>query len=84
MMAALAAGSTRPAPTPRAGQTAPNRQAQVQRPSFGAEGREPRSARMRVSVPCWPMRASSCHQVSIGLPIASGGRAAVATAAKFA
>ena len=30
-------------------------------------GREPRLAQTRVSVPCWPIRASSWNQISIGL-----------------
>ena len=57
MAAVSAKGITGPAPTPRAGQIAPNRSAEVVRRSRGAAGREPRSAQTRVSVPGWPTRA---------------------------
>jgi len=45
--------------------------------------RLPRSAQTRVSVPCWPIRASSWNQISIGLPLARPGICAVTVAAKF-
>src|ERR1019366_5334190 len=32
-------------------------------------GRVPRLAQTRVSVPCWPMRASSWNQISSGFPL---------------
>jgi hypothetical protein len=35
---------------------------------LGAEGRVPRLAQRRVSLVCWPTRASSCHHNSIGVP----------------
>jgi hypothetical protein len=57
--AVSACGMTRAAVVPRSGQTAPKMQAEVQRVSRGARGRLPRRARMRVGVPCWPIRASS-------------------------
>ena len=37
----------------------------------------------RVSVPCWPIRASSWNQISVGLPLARSGICAVTVAAKF-
>ena len=45
----------------------------------------PRSTRAqtRVRVPCWPIRASSWNQISIGLPLAWSGGCAVTVAAKF-
>jgi hypothetical protein len=59
MASMLTVGMTRAAPVPRAGQMAPNRYAQVNRRSRLIRGRVPRLAQMRVSVPCWPTRASS-------------------------
>ena len=59
MASMLTVGMTRAAPVPRAGQMAPNRKAQVNRRSRLIRGRVPRLAQMRVSVPCWPTRASS-------------------------
>ena len=41
------------------------------------------AAQIRVRVPCWPTRASSCQQSSIGLPRACSGIAAATRAAKF-
>lgn len=45
--------------------------------------RVPRLAQTRVSAPCWPIRASSWNQISIGLPLACSGSRAVTVAAKF-
>lgn len=45
--------------------------------------RLPRLAQMRVSVPCWPTRASSWNQTSTGLPMASRGRTAAAARRSF-
>ena len=70
-------------PTPRAGQTAPNRYAQLKRRSRSARGRLPRLAQIRVSVPCWPTLASSWNQISIGLPAARSPSASLAKSAKF-
>jgi hypothetical protein len=38
---------------------------------------------MRVSVPFWPIRASSWNQISVGLPVAAAGSASFTRAAKF-
>ncbi len=57
-----------PAALPSAGQMAPNIQAEARRWSLGAVGRVPRFAQRRVSLVCWPMRASSCHHSSIAVP----------------
>jgi hypothetical protein len=38
---------------------------------------------MYVRLPCWPTRASSCHQSSRGLPLALSGMAAATSSAKF-
>jgi hypothetical protein len=40
-------------------------------------------AQTRVSVPCWPIRASSWNQISIGLSLARSGSCAVTVVAKF-
>ena len=75
-------GITTAAPAPRAGQMAPNRWAQVKRRSRRMRGRDPRAAHRRVSVPCWPTRASSWNHTSTGRPARSCGmasRASVAT-----
>jgi len=64
-------GMTMPAALPSAGQIAPNSHAEDRRWSFGAEGRVPRFAQRRVSLVCWPTRASSCHHSSIGVPLGS-------------
>jgi hypothetical protein len=69
MASLLQRGMTIPAPLPSAGQTAPKIQADALRWSFGAEGRVPRLAQRRVSLVCWPTRASSCHHSSIGVPL---------------
>src|SRR5215218_6143241 len=49
----------------------------------GARGRVPRRARTRVSVPCWPTRASSWDQTSIGLPAVRPGSACLTSSAKL-
>lgn len=69
MASLLQRGMTIPAPFPSSGQIAPKIQAEALRWSFGAEGRVPRLAQRRVSLVCWPTRASSCHQSSIGMPL---------------
>ncbi len=51
--------------------------------SRGPRGREPMRAQMRVSVPFWPIRASSWNQISSGLPRAVAGRAWLTMSAKF-
>jgi len=50
---------------------APNSHAEERRWAFGADGRVPRLAQRRVSLVCWPMRASSCHHSSTGVPLGS-------------
>jgi hypothetical protein len=52
-------------------QIAPKIQADARRWSLGADGRVPRLAQRRVSLVCWPIRASSCHHSSIGVPLGS-------------
>lgn len=76
MASVLAAGMTTAAPTSRAGQTAPNREAESWRVSRTMAGREPAGAQTRVSLPFWPTRASSANQISVGLPAAESGKAA--------
>jgi hypothetical protein len=49
-----------------------------------ARGRVPRFAQIRVSVPCWPTRASSPNHTSTGLPAASVGSAALMRAGNAA
>ena len=71
MASLLQRGMTMPAPLPSAGQTAPKIHADALRWSLGAEGRVPRLAQRRVSLVCWPTRASSCHHSSIGVPLGS-------------
>ena len=83
MASMLTVGNAKAAPTPRAGQTAPKRYAQVKRRSRGARGRLPSLAQMRVSVPCWPTLASSWNQISTGLPAACLPSASLAMVAKF-
>ena len=68
MASLLQRGMTMPAPFPSVGQIAPKIQADARRWSLGAEGRVPRLAQRRVSLVCWPIRASSCHHSSIGVP----------------
>ena len=68
MASLLQRGMTMPAPLPSAGQIAPKIQAEARRWSLGAVGRVPRFAQRRVSLVCWPIRASSCHHSSIGVP----------------
>src|SRR3978361_161378 len=79
----LARGMTMAAPTARAGQMAPNREALWRRQSRTRAGREPRGAHTEDKVPCWPTRASSWNQTSMVLPAASGGRASATRPAKF-
>ncbi len=50
---------------------APKIQADERRWSLGAEGRVPRFAQRLVSLVCWPIRASSCHHSSTGVPLGS-------------
>jgi hypothetical protein len=69
MASLLQRGMTMPAPLPSAGQIAPKIQAEARRWSLGADGRVPRLAQRRVSLVCWPIRASSCHHSSIGVPL---------------
>jgi hypothetical protein len=69
MTSLLQRGITMPAPLLSAGQIAPKIQAEARRWSLGAEGRVPRLAQRRVSLVCWPIRASSCHHSSIGVPL---------------
>lgn len=69
MASLLQRGMTMPAALPSAGQIAPKIQAEARRWSLGAEGRVPRLAQRRVSLVCWPMRASSCHHSSMGVPL---------------
>jgi hypothetical protein len=45
-------------------------------------GRVPRLAQTRVSVPCWPTRASSANQTSTGVPGATPATAAFTSSAK--
>ena len=71
-----------PAAFPSAGQMAPKIHAEARRWSFGADGRVPRLAQRRVSLVCWPIRASSCHHSSIGVPRGSFLRIAARRAAK--
>jgi hypothetical protein len=40
-------------------------------------------AHSRVRLPFWPILASSCNQISTGLPEAAAGRASFTRAAKF-
>ena len=79
----LQRGRTRPAPTPRSGQMAPNIQADFVRCSLGAVGRLPRGAQRRVSLVFWPTLASSCHQISILILAASLLRISFNSAGKF-
>ncbi len=65
----LQRGIMMPAPLPSAGQIAPKIQAEARRWSFGAKGRVPRFAQRRVSLVCWPTRASSCHHSSMAVPL---------------
>jgi hypothetical protein len=67
MASLLHRGMTMPAPLPSAGQIAPKIQAEARRWSLGADGRVPRLAQRRVSLVCWPIRASSCHHSSMGV-----------------
>jgi hypothetical protein len=69
MASLLHRGMTMPAPLPSAGQMAPKIRAEALRWSLGAEGLVPRLAQRRVSLVCWPIRASSCHHSSIGVPL---------------
>ena len=69
MASLLQRGMTMPAPLPSAGQMAPKIQAEARRWSLGAQGRVPRLAQRRVSLVCWPIRASSCHHSSTGVPL---------------
>lgn len=71
MASLLQWGMTMPAALPSAGQMAPKIQAEERRWSLGAEGRVPRFAQRLVSLVCWPMRASSCHHSSTGVPLGS-------------
>jgi hypothetical protein len=71
MASLLQRGMTMPAPLPSAGQMAPKIQAEARRWSLGAHGRVPRLAQRRVSLVCWPIRASSCHHSSTGVPLGS-------------
>ena len=56
---------------------------QVEGVGIGVRGRVPFFAQMRVSVPCWPTRASSWNQTSIGLPSALAGRLLASVSAKL-
>jgi len=67
----LQRGRTRPAPTPRSRQMAPNFEADFVRWSFSALGRVPRRAQRGVSLVFCPTFASSCHQCSIVVPTGS-------------
>jgi hypothetical protein len=69
MASLLQWGMTMPAPLPSAGQMAPKIQAEARRWSLGAQGRVPRLAHRRVSLVGWPIRASSCHHSSTGVPV---------------
>ena len=69
MASLLQRGMTIPAPLPSAGQMAPKIQAEARRWSLGAQGLVPRFAQRRVSLVCWPIRASSCHHNSTGVPV---------------
>ena len=69
MASLLHRGMTIPAPFPSAGQIAPKIHADALRWFLGAEGRVPRLAQRRVSLVCWPTRASSCHHSSIDVPL---------------
>ena len=60
-----------PAALHSARQIAPNSRAEERRWSFGADGRGTRFAQRRVSLVCWPRRASSRHHSSIGVPLGS-------------
>lgn len=51
--------------------------------SCGVQGRVPRLAQRRVILFFWPIRASSCHQISIGRPAASFARISARRAGKF-
>ena len=79
----LQRGSTRPDPTPLAGQTAPKRQADLVRWSFGAVGRVPRLAQRRVSLVFCPTLASSCHQIFMSVIGGSAERSAASSAGKL-
>lgn len=69
MASLLQRGMTIPAPLPWAGQMAPKIQAEARRWSLGAQDLVPRFAQRRVSLVCWPIRASSCHHSSTGVPV---------------
>ena len=83
MASLLQRGMTMQAPLPSAGQMAPKIQAEARRWSLGAQGRVPRLAQRRVSLVCWPIRASSCHHSSIGVPLGRDFRIFARRAAKF-
>jgi len=83
MASLLQRGMTMPAPLPSAGQMAPKIQAEARRWSLGAQGRVPRLAQRRVSLVCWPMRASSCHHSSIAVPFGKDSRIFANWPAKF-
>lgn len=83
MACVLQRGRTKPAPTPRSGQMAPNIQADFVRWSFGALGRVPRRAQRRVSLVFCPTLASSCHQSSIAVPTGSPARISSNSEGKF-
>ena len=76
-------GGTRPAPTPLAGRTAPKRQADLARWSFGAAGRVPRLAQRRVSLVFRPTLASSRHRISMSVPGGSAARTRSASVGKL-
>jgi hypothetical protein len=78
---AFAVGMTRPAATAlRTGGTEEISQIVNDR---GAREAVSQLGPPRVSVPCWPIRASSWNQISIGLPWARAGSVVVMVAAKF-
>ena len=83
MASVLHRGRTRPAPTPRSGQMAPNIQTDFVRWSMGAVGRLPRGAQRRVSLVFCPTLASSCHQISMLVLSGRLVRIASSSAGKF-
>jgi hypothetical protein len=50
---------------------------------LGADGLVPRFAQRRVSLVCWPIRASSCHHNSIAVPRGKDRRIFARRAAKL-
>lgn len=83
MPSVLRRGKTSAAPLPQAGQMAPEMYADVVRGSLGADGRVPHLTQRRVMPFFWPIRASTCHHSSMGVPQGSAARIVATSAGKF-